>query len=413
MPYRIDSRNGQYCVVKKEGGATVKCHADRSAAVRHLVALEAATADERAFSPGSLPMSAETIRPSEAGPARRLKILGAPYYGPEGGRDSNSTYFSPKTNFLLDYPPLLPTIWYNHGTVFDTTNREPLGVASSRWVDDSGVWFQFDLDRDNPLHIQLWEEALTGNLYASSGAIPASRVVEADGHISQWHIGEVSILPLVKETGQRPVNMYAVALPQILSTINALQDGDFERLETLYAKKEGLMSWLDELRSRLGGVLDVLDRVPAEMSGCPDCPPKPAPMPMPSSPPVLSATNAPVVDPRVAQLEAQVQALSAKQAQAEDGAWINAVLATGQLQQTEVTHVMGLLTQARVSSPALVDNIRSMIGARPVVAAHASGVMGFAAPQRQENGGIVTEPTDEYMSNLRRMFNKDDGMEVK
>jgi len=45
MPYEIVKRGDQHCVVKQNGGATVKCHASREKATAHLRALYANVKD--------------------------------------------------------------------------------------------------------------------------------------------------------------------------------------------------------------------------------------------------------------------------------------------------------------------------------------------------------------------------------
>jgi hypothetical protein len=47
MPWEIKKRGAGYCVVKKDSGAVVKCHALRANAVSHLKALYANTKEER------------------------------------------------------------------------------------------------------------------------------------------------------------------------------------------------------------------------------------------------------------------------------------------------------------------------------------------------------------------------------
>lgn len=45
MPWKIEKRGNQYCVVKKSSGETVKCHPTREKAEAHLRALYANVED--------------------------------------------------------------------------------------------------------------------------------------------------------------------------------------------------------------------------------------------------------------------------------------------------------------------------------------------------------------------------------
>lgn len=56
MPYKLESRDGQFCVIKK-GGEVVKCHANRADALKHLAALKINVEDANSNS--------ETVIPNE------------------------------------------------------------------------------------------------------------------------------------------------------------------------------------------------------------------------------------------------------------------------------------------------------------------------------------------------------------
>lgn len=136
-----------------------------------------------------------------------ITVLGLPYGGPNGGKDSEGQYFSPMTDFIdgaIDEPP----VYYTHGSQ-NGFEPEPLGKVTKRWYDRRGGWFKVKLDPQSPRYSQILEAHSTGNLRASSGAVPASYTADAStGHIDTWLVGELSLVDL--RDGFRPVNGYAI-----------------------------------------------------------------------------------------------------------------------------------------------------------------------------------------------------------
>lgn len=144
-----------------------------------------------------------------------IQVLGLPYGGPNGGKDNEGQFFSPNTDFMdgvLDSPPVM----YVHGTQ-NGFEPEPVGTVKGRWYDRKGGWFNVELDPLNSRYAQLMEAHATGNLRASSGAVPASYSADAStGHIDTWLVGELSLVDL--RDGFRPINAYAItkAAPDVL-----------------------------------------------------------------------------------------------------------------------------------------------------------------------------------------------------
>lgn len=136
-----------------------------------------------------------------------IQVLGLPYGGPNGGRDNEGQFFSPNTDFMdgvLDSPPVM----YIHGTQ-NGFEPEPVGMVNGRWYDRKGGWFNVELDTLNPRYQQLMDAHVTGNLRASSGAVPASYSAnETTGHIDTWLVGELSLVDI--REGYRPINGYAI-----------------------------------------------------------------------------------------------------------------------------------------------------------------------------------------------------------
>ncbi len=145
-----------------------------------------------------------------------IDVLANPYGGPNNGRDSDGEYFAPDTAFHETHIPYPPAVYY-HGYGDD---KRPMGMPAfigktiKRWVDGRGVWYRVALDRSNQFAKRVWEAAQRGVARASSGVVLAShRVDRATGKITSWMNGEISIFET--DTGKRPANGYAVAIPAL------------------------------------------------------------------------------------------------------------------------------------------------------------------------------------------------------
>ena len=136
-----------------------------------------------------------------------ILVLGLPYGGPNGGKDSDNQFFSQMTDFMdgvNDTPPVM----YTHGTQ-NGFEPEPVGKVTGRWYDRRGGWFKVKLDKANPRYEQLRSAHSGGHLKASSGVVPASFSFNpGTGHIDTWLVGELSLVDT--RDGYRPVNGYAV-----------------------------------------------------------------------------------------------------------------------------------------------------------------------------------------------------------
>jgi len=143
-----------------------------------------------------------------------LDVLGCPYGGPHDGKDSQGEFFAPDTNWHLDkgYPELPPVAYYHgwdeNGMPFGTP--EYLGRTIKRWIDDAGVWWRVQLDKASDLAKRIWDAAKQGTARASTGSLHLSRV-DADGHIREWPVAELSLLDVTED--RQPANTYAVAVP--------------------------------------------------------------------------------------------------------------------------------------------------------------------------------------------------------
>jgi hypothetical protein len=136
-----------------------------------------------------------------------LDVLGAPFGGPYGGRDSYGEYFTPETDFWLDHIATRPVVYY-HG--LREGAPEVIGREIKAWIDAAGVWFRVRLDQTKDAARRVWEAAQRGAARASSGAISHLVRESAGGRIDVWPIGELS---LMDGSVDLPANPYAVALP--------------------------------------------------------------------------------------------------------------------------------------------------------------------------------------------------------
>lgn len=176
-----------------------------------------------------------------------IHVLGLPYGGPNGGKDSEGHYFSPMTDFM-DGIIDTPAVMYTHGAALGL-ETDPVGTVVSRWYDRQGGWFKVKLDPQGSRYHQLMEAHRTGNLRASTGAVPAAwDVDEQSGHINTWLVGELSLVDL--REGYAPVNGYAITKANIIH----------KAAEILYEDYYG-----DPVMEINGGVLQTLKNLFAQV----------------------------------------------------------------------------------------------------------------------------------------------------
>lgn len=61
MPYRVDKRGSQYCVINKDTGETQKCYDNKSDADKYNTALNMAHARSQGYINSSLPLEEEVV----------------------------------------------------------------------------------------------------------------------------------------------------------------------------------------------------------------------------------------------------------------------------------------------------------------------------------------------------------------
>ncbi len=114
-----------------------------------------------------------------------------------GGKDLEGDYFTPETDFSLDWYPQRPVL-YHHG--FDKTLKATaIGSIDTIKLDKVGLWAEAQLD----LHNQYLEAVQglidKGILGWSSGALPQAVEKDYDGRIKRWPIIEGSLTPTPAE----------------------------------------------------------------------------------------------------------------------------------------------------------------------------------------------------------------------
>lgn len=169
----------------------------------------------------SQPVIMGTVRALKSdGDAWELEVLGVPFGGPNGGRDSDGEYFSPQTKTYTDKFSAVPAVYF-HG--YDESNRpssEPayIGTATFNRTDCKGHWYRVVLDKASAYARRVWEAAKQGIARASSGSITHLVRKDSTGHITHWPVAELSIFDAVG--ARQPANQYAVALPVMKSVWN-------------------------------------------------------------------------------------------------------------------------------------------------------------------------------------------------
>jgi hypothetical protein len=143
-----------------------------------------------------------------------LDVCYMPYSGQKNGKDADGQYFSPRTNEHADKFPH-PLVLYYHGYerqgVQQPTPVE-IGVSTGqKWTDKAGRWIRVKLDAAKEKAVTVWNSAQKGNARASSDSVAHLVRVAADGEITNWPFVGISLFET--ETGKKPANSYAFALP--------------------------------------------------------------------------------------------------------------------------------------------------------------------------------------------------------
>ena len=152
------------------------------------------------------------------GPA--LKALGegriGGYLVPFGfPKDTDGEYFTPDTDFALDwYDGKLPVL-FHHG--LSDAKGEKIGEIVTIEPRDGGLYAEAQLYMDKPLAVRLYEDAQGGKVGWSSGSVPHQVEVDTDGRIKRWPLVE-GTLTYSPAGGQR-------------TTINAIKSANSQAIQ--------------------------------------------------------------------------------------------------------------------------------------------------------------------------------------
>lgn len=188
-----------------------------------------------------------------------LDVLGVPFGGPIDGKDAHGEFFSPNTDFQTEYLEL-PPVFHRHGGAGGMA-PEIIGKTFERWEDESGVWYGVRLDMSKGIcKDTIWPHALKDKLYASSGVVPASKVVKDDGEILQWMVGELSLIEWDGAPENQPANYYAVASPRVKQLAEYVKDSKRDEYEDTFIREEKmdeetLKGFLDAFENRISATV--------------------------------------------------------------------------------------------------------------------------------------------------------------
>lgn len=216
MPWKIEKRGNQHCVIKESDGSTVHCHDTREEAVAQMRALYAN--EDKSFtyldieSEGKPPMTELADALVFYGGA--VKALGDGRVGGYGvlftsadDPDLQGDFFTKSTDLELGGRESLLAIW-DHG-LDSVLKRRRLGRAKYR-VDDAGVWFETKLNEADDYEKAIYSLAQAGKLGWSTGSAPhlVERVpVKKAFELKSWPIIEVSLthMPVEPRTAALPL----------------------------------------------------------------------------------------------------------------------------------------------------------------------------------------------------------------
>ena len=204
MPWFIDERDSQFCVVKgtkEEPGETEKCHPTEPEATAHMRALYASE-EKTTVVEGGNALKAISQTDNELRVANYLVLFGGRDLEGIGSDTKNpdgtiGEYFTGKTAFDSPYTDVgvLYVDWeHGRGKTMDGPDApgrdDVLGYVDwkSAKVDDRGLWVERVLNRRNK-YMQWLEtligEGLVGN---SSEAIPDEVEKKKNGEITRWPV---------------------------------------------------------------------------------------------------------------------------------------------------------------------------------------------------------------------------------
>lgn len=139
-------------------------------------------------------------------------------WGSANTRDLHGEYFTPETDFGLDWYPARPVLY--HHAQDAAVKAAALGVIDTLRADEIGLWAEAQLDKRKQYVDAVLKLVERGALSWSSGSLPNLVKTAPDGRIERWVIVEGSLTPTPAEPRLTDVH----ALKSALDELNAAAD---------------------------------------------------------------------------------------------------------------------------------------------------------------------------------------------
>jgi phage head maturation protease len=172
-------------------------------------------------------------------------------WGSAHQRDLHGEYFTPDTDFGLDWYPARPVLY--HHAQDAAVKAAALGVIDTLRADESGLWAEAQLDKRRQYVDAVLKLVERGALSWSSGSLPNLVKTAPDGRIERWVIVEGSLTPTPAEPRLTDVHALKSALDELNAATQLLtsspkspsllrSEGDFVNAYTppLQALERGL-----------------------------------------------------------------------------------------------------------------------------------------------------------------------------
>jgi len=122
----------------------------------------------------------------------RIGGYGVVFTGPQA-RDLQGDYFTPDTELLTEFYKNLP-MFYQHGQDHRLGKRV-IGAAEMVKRDDTGVWYEAQLNLRDQYEQAVYELVEKGALGYSTGSLPHLVERASDGKLISWPVAELTLTP--------------------------------------------------------------------------------------------------------------------------------------------------------------------------------------------------------------------------
>lgn len=134
-------------------------------------------------------------------------------WGSANTRDLHGEYFTPETDFGLDWYPARPVLY--HHAQDAAVKAAALGVIDTLRADETGLWAEAQLDKRKQYVDAVLKLVERGALSWSSGSLPNLVKTAPDGRIERWVIVEGSLTPTPAEPRLTDVHALKSALDEL------------------------------------------------------------------------------------------------------------------------------------------------------------------------------------------------------